>query len=516
MCSVDEIRLLFASRGNSRGRRFRLAVGCVAAIATIGAGVSPAAAKDRIYWDNYLTDSIYYSNLDGSGGGILPTGSATVYGPMGNTIDPAAGRLYFVNYGNNPAATGSTIGYANLDGSGGGDVNTGGVPVTAPHGIAVNHATNTIYWTNDNNNTIAFAKLDGSGGGFLNTGSATVSDPRGLAIDPAGGKIYWANHFGQMISFANLDGSGGGDIPTGQATVLEPEGVALDGAGRIFWGFADSGSDKISYAFLDGSGGADLPVAGANPNYPHGVAIDPRAGRIYWTNFDSNEISFAALNGSGGGILTTPGVVKDGPSMPVLLEAPTSNGKPDVKGNPNPGSQLTCKAGWKGDQLASQLFQAPESTSFTWLRNGKPVPGEHDGTLKSKDVAEYSCVASAQNAAGSTSKASDAIGVFKVGKLRRNLEKGTARLTVKVPGPGKLSLRGHRVVKERAFGFVRSHRANLRKVKGGRARLLIKPKGKAKRRLERTGRAKVKLRIGYKPPDGDKGVQTRVFRLKER
>ena len=58
--------------------------------------------------------------------------------------------------------------------------------------------------------TISYANLDGSGGDDLDTTGATVSGPYGVAIDPAAGRIYWANGDQHTISYAKLDGSGGG------------------------------------------------------------------------------------------------------------------------------------------------------------------------------------------------------------------------------------------------------------------------------------------------------------------
>jgi len=71
-------------------------------------------------------------------------------------------------------------------------------------------AADSVYWSNASGNKISFANLDGTGGGDLFTGVATVNNPQGVAFDPAAGRIYWSNASGNKISFANLDGSGGG------------------------------------------------------------------------------------------------------------------------------------------------------------------------------------------------------------------------------------------------------------------------------------------------------------------
>ena len=61
-------------------------------------------------------------------------------------------------------------------------------------------AAESVYWANGSDNTISFANLNGSGGGNLNTAGANVERPAGVAVDPAAGRVYWANHDGEPIS----------------------------------------------------------------------------------------------------------------------------------------------------------------------------------------------------------------------------------------------------------------------------------------------------------------------------
>jgi hypothetical protein len=80
-----------------------------------------------------------------------------------------------------------------------------------PIGVALDRAAGRIYWANFHGDTISYANLDGSGGGDLNTTGASVLGPRGLALDPPDNRVYWANPVAGTISYANLDGTGGGD-----------------------------------------------------------------------------------------------------------------------------------------------------------------------------------------------------------------------------------------------------------------------------------------------------------------
>jgi DNA-binding beta-propeller fold protein YncE len=484
-------------------------------------GIADAEAADRIYWSNLTGNSISWANLDGSGAGDLPIDPAAIDGPMGLAIDTQAGHIYWSNYGVIAGAgTGTSIGVANLDGSGAHVLPIAGVPVMGPHGVAVDTQADRLYWTNHSDDSgaswIGAANLDGSGASFVNTGNATLDGPRGLALDRGAGRLYYANWLGNRISYAALDGSGGADIPTGAATVENPEGVAVSPAqNRLFYGnFTMTGNppgETISWVGLDGSGGADLPTGGATRVQPHGIAIDPGAGRVYWANFDAGVMSWAALDGSSGGDLQTDGATKDGPNLPVLLERPNPEGAPAIEGGAKPGSTIHCARGnWGADLAASLLYRAPSSYSYTWERNGIRLP-DTSPSLKTHSIGDFRCTVTASNHAGSAARSSPIHASFKLGKLRRDAEHGTARLVVKVPDDGTLRLRGHGVAKQRVPSATVS-----RKVKKGRAVLRIRPRGKVKRRLGRTGRAKVKVRVSFRPGGGDLGTQAKVLRLRER
>jgi hypothetical protein len=315
----------------------------------------------------------------------------------------ASDRVYWAN-----DSSPNRISFANLDGSGGGNLSTAGATGGQPRGVALDVAAGRVYWTNPVNNRISFANLDGSGGGGdLNTLGATVNRPNAAAVYPAAGRIYWANELGDRISFANLDNSGGGDLITTGATVDVPIGPIVDpGSGRIYWGNANP-VNVLSFANLDGSGGGNLNTTGATVNVPVGVAIDPSARRIYWANHAGNRISFANLDGSGGGDLNTPGATLSGSRSPVLLQTPRGAGAPAVTGGPSAGSVLTCSQGsWAPDQLGSWLYRAPQRLSYSWTRNGANIPGADANTHTASAGGDYRCTVTATNPAGSSTQTS--------------------------------------------------------------------------------------------------------------
>jgi DNA-binding beta-propeller fold protein YncE len=482
------------------------------------AGGQGAAAEGLVYWTNAGASTISFANLDGSGGGgDLSTTGATVSKPSGLAIDPAAGRIYWANA---DVAT-NKISFANLDGSGGGDLNTTGATVSNAFGMAIDPVAGRIYWANAVGNKISFANLDGSGGGDLDTtGASAVDTPIGATIDPAAGRIYWTNS--GKISFANLDGTGGGgDLDTTGVSWAD-FGLAIDAAaGRIYTSWT-SGS-KISFANLDGSGGGDLAITGTTVSDPRGVAIDPVAGMIYWGNDGTHEISFANLDGSGGGNLDTTGATAlYYPAYPALLRVPSGTGVPEITGGSAFGSTLSCSQGsWGPDLLGAFLYRAPQSFAYRWSRDGADISGASSRLITANSPGEYRCRVTATNHAGSRAQTSDPHTVqpgppplqptsspsnsLTLGKPKLNNKNGTAKLPVTVPGPGTLVLSGKTVAKQRATPK-----------QAGNVKLLIKPKGSAKSKLNSAGKVKVKVKVAYTPTGGTARTKTKTIKLLKR
>jgi glucose/arabinose dehydrogenase len=95
---------------------------------------------------------------------------------------------------------------------------------------------------------------------------------------------------------------------------------------------------------------------------------------------------------------------------------------------------------------------------------------------------------------------------FSFGKVKKNKKKGTAKLTVRVPGPGEVEL------------------AKTNKVRGdddsadeaGKEKLSIKPKGKAKKRLNHSGKTKVKAEVTFAPDGSEPNLKRKRIKLLKR
>jgi hypothetical protein len=198
-------------------------------------GITIDPTTRTIYWINTGEDeSIAWAKLDGSAGGTLNLSGATFVSPYRLAIDPAAGRLYFGSEVGTGTEAHLVVSYVNVNNTGGGNVNTTGATATdALNGIAVDPAHGRVYWLNESTETLSYANLDNSGGGDIDTGGAAWKEPYGLALDPGAGKAYWGNYSngeertGPFGTANYLTGGGGGSINVATAPVAGPQDPQL-------------------------------------------------------------------------------------------------------------------------------------------------------------------------------------------------------------------------------------------------------------------------------------------------
>jgi hypothetical protein len=104
---------------------------------------------------------------------------------------------------------------------------------------------------------------------------------------------------------------------------------------------------------------------------------------------------------------------------------------------------------------------------------------------------------------------------FSFGKLKRNLRRGTAKQTVIVPGPGTLTLRGKGLVKQRLGGAGSAVASKLVSA-AGKVKLLIKSKGAKKKKLNRTGKVRVRAKFTFTPTGGTANTKAKRIKLKKK
>jgi DNA-binding beta-propeller fold protein YncE len=432
----------------------------------------------------------------------VATGGATVSTPSGIALDPAAGRVYWLNGGPSPG-----VSYANLDGSGGGDLNTAGATMTSPNGLGIDRAAGRVYWGNGPpDERISYANLDGSGGADLVTTGAVVESPSGVAVDPPSGRIYWSNFElnAVPVSYGHLNGASGGNVnPPGSGNATS---VALDPAtGRVYWGNLEG---KIEFSMPDGSGDGELNLAGATVSFLRSIAIDPVSNRVYWVNEQPlSGISFASLDGSGGSNLAITGAPIAHPYAIALLRSPSGTGAPTIGGRAVIRSPLTCSGGsWAADLPGALLYRAPRSVAIQWLRAGRPIAGATSASYRPSNPGSYSCQATATNHAGSATLTSAAVPVRAgIASAARVVEvrKGVALLKLRcggIPCGGVARLkRGNGPLGKARFAIAARKRKTVRMRLRRRGRRLLAAAARDRLRVKLAGTGLRKRSLVLKP-----------------
>jgi hypothetical protein len=431
-------------------------ISLLAGLWAAGVALLPAAARaaDRVYWANAGNNTISFADLDGSGGGQLPIPPTSLDVPVGVAIDSASGRIYWADEGSAAGGDPGSIWSANLDGSGSAPLPTGAATVKNPAGVAIDPAARRIYWTNNGGDKVSFANLDGSGGGDLQTdGIATVAAPGGVMVDP-GQRVYWTNTLvaADGLAFLSVGAPGGADFDTGTATVMQPQALALDPTTRkVYWVDVNG---RISFADLLDAGDGDLDLGGFTVGVPAGIAIDPGAGKLWWSDdAGGGSIASASLTGQGAARLATPGAVLDAPTFLALLRAPQATAPPAIGGGAQLGTVLSCSQGtWAPDLVSAFLYRAPRQLAYQWSVNGADVPGGTTVALRATAPGDYRCRVTASNAAGAASQTSAPLHVnaappASFGRSTRV----TLALAGRVPARGPVAVR---VVDANAFTVV--------------------------------------------------------------
>lgn len=251
---------------------------------------------------------IVYASLAGGAGGIFTAPGAPVDNPQGLAIDPATRMIFWINTGDS-----QSIAWARLDGSAGGTLNLTGATFDEPYRLALDPVAGRVYFGSEVGSgseahlVLSYANVNNTGGGNVNTTGATETDSiNGLAVDPAHGRVYWLNQTTESLSYANLDNSGGGDVDTSGAAWNEAYGLALDpGTGRAYWANYSNNEERTgafgTANYLAGGGGGSISVATApvaGPQDPQLLKSPTGTGAPAVTRDANNSAALACSTGS--------------------------------------------------------------------------------------------------------------------------------------------------------------------------------------------------------------------------
>jgi|CXWL01.1.fsa_nt_gi hypothetical protein len=170
------------------------------------------AAGGKMYWthDNG-TSRVMRANLDGSSSQTINT---TLNRPAYLSLNTGAGHIYLTNFGN------GTIARMNLDGTNITNlVNSQGTPI----GNTIDPASGKLYWSAGSAGTwIRRSNLDGSTIETIVTG---LTAPQDIAYDADNSRIYWVDGTAKKVQRSNPDGSN--LVTLVSSGLTRPRGIGL-------------------------------------------------------------------------------------------------------------------------------------------------------------------------------------------------------------------------------------------------------------------------------------------------
>jgi Tol biopolymer transport system component len=332
----------------------------------------------------------------------------------------------------------------------------------------------------------------------------TIGDPAGSNMD---------------IVKQSLAGGGPSNVLADPAANEFQPSISPDGTHMCFTrdtGAGFNATARVRAALANGGGQMELPgnagVPGYNCTYsPDGTKIAYvqgtfSSGDLVMENSDPTApISLITLENTAGRFDGNPDWAPDGRPQCQDSTVTTTVGKsisiPLDCEDTGPLYEHTDLKGLVGDSPTNGTV-APEDpqdlpASVTYTPNAG-FKGTDSFTVRSFDEFAFG------DRTGTVTIQVRARNDFTIGKAKRNKKKGTAKLSVEVPGAGTVSLAKSKKVK-----------ASSVKAKGpGTVKLKVKPTKKTKEKLAKKGKAKVKAVVTFAPDGGDPNTKSKPVKLK--
>jgi YVTN family beta-propeller protein len=373
-----------------------------------------------------------------------------------------------------------------------------------PWGVAFSPDGKTAYVTNQVDNNVSV--IDTQNGQTLGTIPVGL-DPVNVVFAPSGTIAYVANFNGKSVSVINTQTRQNvGTIPVGGG----PWGLGLNpSATRLYV----SNENDNSVSVIDTQTGQAVVGPITTGEDPYELASTPDGKTVYVANYQGDNVT--AINTATNQTTTIP--VPGGPWQIAIV--------PDQ----SPSASFTATAS-KSNSL-SLRFNAvnvldPYGTvaSFYWnYGDGVTAPNAGPSTVhKYAKAGTYAVglslvdnegcsgfVFTGRTAFCNGSNPTQQITVnapntFTFGSLTRNKGNGTAKLKLKVPYAGKITL----------FGKAKAAKRSAKKA--GIVTLNIRPKPKTKKQLNVKGSAKVRIKVKFTPTGGKARTKGKTLKLIER
>src|SRR3954453_50998 len=436
-------------------------------------------SSDNLYVEEYENGRISVFSPGGTflrSMGSEGSGAGQLSAPFGTTIGPN-GHVYVVDQNNSRVneftPDGSFIkawGY-DVDPSGGsgnlevcttatgcqtGSQGSAAGQLSEPSGIGADSAGNLFVGEQDSSRVDEF------------TPAGEFVKGWGYDVDPSGGS-------GNLEVCTTATGCQAGVSGNGPGQMQGTTDVKMDRAGNLL--VADTNNDRINKYTTGGDFLSSFGTSGTGAGQLHGptTIAEDSSGDLYLTEQDNGRVSEFTADGT---FIRAFGLgVIDG--SPVFQVCTTETG---------------CQAGGAGPTLGA--LSSPEGVVLDCRGAVYATDADGDRVERFGDAG--------------TRLAPCPSNQFSLGKVQRHKKKGTAILPAAVSGPGNVTMSGKGVKRvARTSAADRPARA----VAAGTLKLTIKSKGKARGKLSRTGRAKLKVSVTFTPTNGDPNTQRKKLVL---
>jgi len=307
-----------------------------------------------------------------------------------------------------------------------------------------------VYWSDDAApGSLGRAELSGAanpGDGWL---PGLAFSGCGVAVD--GSHVYWTTREG-TVGRANLDGSAVDEdfivLPSGWAC-----GVATD-AGHLYW--ASNSSGKLGRAGLDGS---NVQAAWMSPGTGHGCGIAVDSGSVYWAT--ASGVYSAPLGGGPVSTISEATTENCGVAVNAAhIYWATGEGKieRDTLGGGPPTPIVEAPLSPCGVAVDANYLYWANSASDTIGRSNLDGSGVDqrfaEGARHPCGVAVDALGSASPGRGSATPPSPPPSNVFRLGAVRKDKRRGTARLEILLPGPGTVVLAGRKVIERRVVENV--------------------------------------------------------------
>ena len=361
--------------------------------------------------------------------------------------------------------------------------------------------------------------MNGDGSGITRLTNNDVDDENPMWA-PDGSKLVFVSNRGGsgfQVFVMNADGSGQTMLTNGNSVADSPPSFSPDGSKIVFGRQGPGGGIYVMNA--NGSGQTQLTnTSDSNPQF------SPDGKQIVFTSFRDGDAEIYKMNADGSNQVRltlnpaqdfSPVWSPDGKKIVFSTDRENpSHGSAVYVMNPDGSFAVPLTKSGPGITDTAPYFSSENGQKVVFESDRDSPGGNGQIYTMNSDGSGQTRLTNLTTGQGAFNPAYQTLvppNTVKFGAFKRNLKKGSGKLSVKVPVAGALTLGGKGVVLQRPAG------ASADKAVGaGTVKLTVKAKGKQRKKLNKKGKVKLTLKVSFTPNFGSGKTQTKKVTLKKK